>query len=192
MLLRRLALPLAVLLVLGGIAIGAVRSTSAQAEHVDIVGLREELATVELAEAQERAPYEVLKPHWLPEYLKLFRVTWLQEESGGPFSVDFYYGGKAGQYVHIWQTNIPPSDFESDRDPTVGDERTDVGGRSFAVNRVWYEGGVELSGRIEGEMKQADGGGESGIGEGEAVLLTVSIDGNIGREDVERMLGSLR
>ncbi len=68
-------------------------------------------AAAELQNAQERAPYQIRQPSWLPTGYELHRVSFDSDPGaagGHAFSVDLKYVSSQDQVIHLWQTNLTP------------------------------------------------------------------------------------
>ncbi|MCC6618165.1 MAG: hypothetical protein IT341_03890 [Chloroflexi bacterium] len=139
-------------------------------KEVVIGGVRPTITRQDLIAARAGVPGGLMEPCWLPDGFALVHVAYIAPER----TTDLYYTGNEN-YLHIWQTHRDPSELGSD-DPVVqGDP-------------------LPLAGDIEWRARSLAPLGRSGVAEYSARLpdgRTVSIDSNLGRADVERILESV-
>lgn len=132
-----------------------------------------------LAQAQERASYELRIPSWTPPGLELSVIEWLEDPDaplGPTVSVDLVYEGRDDSCLHIWLTDIAAAELiAAGKDPV-----TSYGGAPIAVaGSQWIVGVVERPG---GSLQTLSGR----VGE-----ITISIDGRYPVDDLRRVAESL-
>lgn len=138
--------------------------------EVVIGGVRPTITRQDLIAARAGVPGGLLEPCWLPDGFALVHVAYIAPER----TTDLYYTGNE-KYLHIWQTHRDPSELGSDDPVAQGDP-------------------LPLAGDVEWRARSVAPLGRSGVAEYSARLpdgRTVSIDSDLGRADVERILESV-
>ncbi|HJP72551.1 MAG TPA: hypothetical protein VJ975_12610, partial [Candidatus Limnocylindria bacterium] len=110
---------------------------------------------------------------WLPDGFALVNADYI-EQGGRIWSVDLFYQRADGRSVHVWQTHVSAEEL-GDQDPVAFGEpipSTNWNANALPAAQVGRPGVVEFSTRLD------DG-------------RTVSIDSDLGRDTILRVLESL-
>ncbi len=120
---------------------------------------------LELATAQEQAPYGIRLPAWVPAGYELRRVSFDSDPAapgGHAFSLDLKYVNADDEVVHIWQSNLTAEQMGA-TDPLAipGSRVVAVGASSWLATELAELDGVgrtQLSYRdVEGVIITVDG-----------------------------------
>jgi hypothetical protein len=135
-------------------------------------------AAAELQTAQERAPYQIRQPSWLPTGYELRRVSFDSDPGatgGHAFSVDLKYVSSQDEVIHLWQTNLTPQQMgPTDPLALAGSTPLSVGGTTWVVAELPVLDGI---GRTQLAYRDGDG-------------ITITVDGPE-LADLVRVAGSL-
>lgn len=159
---------------LAGTAVGGALPASAGGT---VVGQDVHLGspTVALANAQERYPYEVKKPRYLPRGMNLFNVlqTTPVDEGERAYSIDLFYRDAQDNYIHVWQTDNQTL-AAADKDPSAPGE-----GESVVINNmVWQLVNRPDLGATILSVRYND-------------TITLSVDTNLSEETLRRIAESI-
>jgi len=135
-------------------------------------------AAAELQGAQDRAPYQIRQPSWLPTGYELRRVGFDSNPGaagGHAFSVDLKYVNSQDQVIHVWQTNLTLEQMgPTDPLALAGSTPLSVGGTTWAAAELPVIVGI---GRTQLAYRDGDG-------------ITITVDGSE-RSDLVRVAESL-
>ncbi len=122
-------------------------------------------AAAELQRAQERAPYQIRQPSWLPTGYELRRVSFDSDPGaagGHAFSVDLKYVSSQDQVIHLWQTNLTPQQMgPTDPLALAGSTPLSVGGTTWVAAELPVLDGIDHT-----QLAYRDGDG-----------ITMTVDG---------------
>lgn len=83
--------------------------------------LQRVLAGEWLPEAKGQLTFDMWLPAWLPDGYELQYIAWFVPEEGVDIkasTVDVWFAAPGLPFVHIWQTDMPPTEFAS-KDPVA-------------------------------------------------------------------------
>lgn len=138
------------------------------------------LAAEWLPQAKAELTFDMWLPEWLPEGYELQYIAWFLPEEGVDITastVDVWFAAPGRPFVHIWQTDMPPSEFPA-KDPVArgGELVVGVGEHEFLVE----EGLVGFDSRSVVQLSARLPNG-----------ITLSIDSGLPRDDLVRIAHSL-
>lgn len=128
-----------------------------------------------LETVQQKFPYRVRKPGYLPNGMTLFHVieTAPSEPGESAYSVDIWYKSRNGDSLHIWQTNHTLL-AATGKDPSAATEgeSTWINGRTWQLKHLADFSEYQLSVRFQ------DG-------------VTLSMDSTLSEETLRRIAASI-
>lgn len=133
------------LLILGVASVALTLALTVQVRSAsDSVPVVDPTASELLEDAREALPFAIQQPVTVPDGYQLGRIMWIEPDPAlgtTRSSIDTWFYNGTGDWVHIWQTDIPPDELGDD-DPTVIGAPTRIAGTEWSLveNHLAYAG----------------------------------------------------